>query len=139
MAWARSSKESKRVRKLEADFVATVKATKKIALVKKEKLKLEKALKTIKQLEMCKKHGGPITPNCVDILDSLDIEKLLAEISYLRLTTVPNVRQMKRVKVDGKYKMQKFSEEELRTSIRNVVKPQDDVNEDVETLLQYVL
>ena len=103
---------------MEADFIATVRATKKIALVKKEKLKLEKSLKTLNQLQICKEHGGPITPDCVDMLDKLDNKKLLAEISYLRLTTAPNVRQMKRVKVDGKFKMLKFSEDELRTLLK---------------------
>jgi len=41
-SWARASKETVTVRKLEKDFVETVKATKKVALIKKDKLKLEK-------------------------------------------------------------------------------------------------
>ena len=108
-------------------------------MVKKEKLKLEKSLKTINQLELCKQHGGPITPSCVELMGSLNNEQLLAEISYLRLTIAPNTRQMKRIKVDGRYKMQKFSEDELRTSIRNAIRPQVDVTTDVETLLKSVL
>ena len=49
-AWARSSTEVKEVRKLQNDFLETVKQTKQIAIIKKQKLKLEKTLKTMKQL-----------------------------------------------------------------------------------------
>ncbi|GFO36113.1 hypothetical protein PoB_006261800 [Plakobranchus ocellatus] len=62
-----------------------------------------------------------------------------SEVNYLRMTSSPNIRQMRRVKVDSKYKMQKFTDEELRTSIRNAVKPTDDVQLDVNSLLNTVL
>ena len=45
-------------KKFKKDFLATVYATKKIALVKREKLKLEQALNFMKNLDVCKKRGG---------------------------------------------------------------------------------
>ena len=134
-SWARSSKEANDVKKLQKDFLATVQATKKIALIKKEKLKLEQALKLMKKLDVCKSHGGPVTPSCIDILESLTYAQLLAEVGYLRQTTAPDIRQMRRVKVDGKHKMVKFSEHELKTSIKNASKPEEDVHENIVTLL----
>ena len=109
-SWARCSKETVMVRKLEKDFVETVKATKKIALIKKEKMKLEKSRKTLETLEKCKKHGGPMTPGCIKLLEQLDNSQLLLEIGYLRLTSTssPHIRQMRRVRQNQKYVMQKF-------------------------------
>ena len=75
---------------------------KKIALLKKEKGKLEKKVKLFKKLDSCKEHGGPVTQNSVDLLDNLNSAQLLNEIGYLRMTTAPHIRQMKRVKVVGK-------------------------------------
>ena len=138
-SWARCSKETTEVRKLEKDFVETVKATKKIALIKKEKLKLEKTRKTFNTLEQCKKHGGPITPGCIELLEQLNNMQLLLEIGYLRLTTSPNIRQMRRVKQNDKFIMQKFTDNELRTSIRNSIAPVNEISEDVESLLNAVL
>lgn len=138
-SWARTSNETKAVKKLQKDFLATIKATKKIALVKKEKLKLQQALKLLKKLDECKAHGGPVTPSCMDILEGLTNEQLLAEVGYLRLTTAPGIRQMRRVKDDGKLKMVKFSESELRTSIRNALKPEEDLQEDIVALLNDAL
>lgn len=138
-SWARKSNETREVRKLQKDFLATVHATKKIALVKKEKLRLEQALKLMKKLDVCKEHGGPVTPSCIELIDRLDNEQLLAEVGYLRLTTAPDIRQMRRVKVDGQLRMLKFSETELRTSIRNSLKPQEDVHSNIEILLNNAL
>ena len=45
--WARTSEESSEVRKLERDFLATVKMSKKLVLAKKEELKRKKNLKVI--------------------------------------------------------------------------------------------
>jgi hypothetical protein len=101
--WARCSKETSEVRKLEKDFVETVKATKKIALIKKEKLKLEKARKTLNTLKQRKKHGGSITPGCIELLEQLNDKQLILEIGYLRFTTCPNIRQMKHVKQNNKF------------------------------------
>ena len=137
--WARSSEQAKEFKQLQQDFLATICATKKIALLKKEKGKLEKKVKLFKKLDSCKEHGGPVTQNSVDLLDNLNSAQLLNEIGYLRMTTAPHIRQMKRVKVDGKYKILKFSDNELKTSIMNCIKPSSDISNDVESLLQKTL
>jgi len=127
------------VKKLEQDFIATVKATRKIALLKKEEMKIKKSLKVLKQMDVCKDHGGPLSPNSLYLLDNLSEKQLIAEVVYLRLTIAPNIRQMRRIKVDGKYKMEKFKADELKTSIRNAIQPVDNVERDVDTLLNGAL
>ena len=67
--WARTSKESSEVRKLERDFLATVKMSKKLVLAKKEELKRKKNLRLLQTIEICKQHGGPLTDNNLDWLN----------------------------------------------------------------------
>ena len=85
-----------------------MKSTNEIVLLKKQELKSKKNIKTLHQLEACKSNGGPITKECLCILDKLNEKELLAEISFLRLTVAPDIIQMRRIKVNDKYKMQKF-------------------------------
>ena len=126
--WARGSNQVKEVKTMEADFLATVKQAKQLALLKKEQLKKKKNEKTI-----------PITPNGIELLESLTEQELLTEISYLRNTVAPNIRQRRRVKTDdGKYKMEKFSTCELKTSIRNAVKPENELVNDINQLLKSI-
>ena len=78
--------------------------------------------------------------NCIDILDELDEKQLLAEVGYLRATIARDIRQMRRVKVDGgRFRMERFSTDELRTSIRNAVQPIEHVANDVDSLLKNML
>ena len=58
--------------------------------------------------------------------------EILSEISYLRATIAPDIRQMRRVKVGGKFKMVRISIEELRQSIRNAVKLESDLGADID-------
>ena len=46
----------------------------------------------------------------------------MAEIKLLGCTTVLDIRQMRRVKVGGVYKMQQFTAIERKQSIRNALK-----------------
>ena len=69
-------------KKFKKDFLATVYATKKIALVKREKLKLEQALNFMKNLDICKKTRWAVTLSCIDLIDRLDSGQLLAEVKY---------------------------------------------------------
>jgi hypothetical protein len=45
----------------------------------------------------------------------------IAEIGYLRVTIAPNIRQIRGIKVDGKYKNATLSLQEPRQSIKNAV------------------
>ena len=58
--------------------------------------------------------------------------EILSEITYLRATIAPDIRQMRRVKVGGKFKMVRISIEELRQSIRNAVKLESDLGADID-------
>ena len=108
-------------------------------MYKKEELKKKRVENTLKTLEKCKLHKGPITVNSIEEVEQLSEKELLTEIKYLRATIAPDIHQMRRIKVDGKYKMEKFTVQELRQSIKNVVKPESDVILDMESILKEVL
>ena len=88
-------------------------------------------------IDICKQHGGPLTDNNLDLIKSLSEKQLISEIVFLRLTGAPNIRQQRRVKGSntGKFRVEKFTAEELRTSIRNAIKPEDEVDKNVDGLL----
>ena len=46
---------------------------------------------------------------------------------------------MRRVKIDGTYKMRKFTDNELKMYITNAVKPISDISDNVEDLLKELL
>jgi hypothetical protein len=126
--WARNSVQAKQARKLQDDFLNKVQATKTLALKEKEKKKNKKNQRTIEALAKCKEHGGPMTEKDVDKIETMNEKQLKQEISYLRLTVAPNIRQ--RSKEEGN-----FSVEKLRIQIRNAIKPVTNMSENVDTLL----
>ena len=63
----------------------------------------------MKLLDTCENHHGPVTQESILLVDTLIEKELISEIGYLRATAAPDIRQMRRVKVDGKFKMMKFS------------------------------
>lgn len=121
--WARTSEEVKKVKKLEKDFLETVKLAQHLALTKKEDLKRK----------------GPVTASCLGLLDTLNEKQLLLEITYLRLTVSPDIRQKRRVLVDGKIRFQTFTKPELVRSIKSVIKPETDMTQDIDSLLRMAL
>ena len=135
--WARTSEESSEVRKLERDFLATVKISKKLVLAKKEELKRKKNLMSLQTIVICKQHGGPLADNNLKLVESLSEKQLISEIVFLRLTVAPNIRQQRHVKDSntGKFRVEKFTAEELCTSIQNPIKPKDEVDKNVDGLL----
>ena len=88
----------------------------------------------MKVLDTCKNHHGPVTQESIHLVDTLTEKERISEIGYLRATVAPDIRQMRRVKVDGKFKMMKFSCDELRQSIKNVVKPESNLSNDIDAL-----
>jgi len=48
---------------------------------------------------------GHITLDSLDHVNELTEKQLLAEIQFLRCTTAPDIRQIRRVKADWAYKM----------------------------------
>ena len=108
--WARTSEESSEVRKLERDFLATVKMSKKLVLAKKEELKRKKNLRLLQTIDICKQHGRPLIYNSLELVESLSEKQLISEIVFLRLTVAPNIRQQRRVKDSntGKFRVEKI-------------------------------
>ena len=138
--WGRASENVKVARKLNKDLLKTIETNKRLALEKKKELKKKNAAKALRTLEKCKDHNGPITTRNIDILQNLTVNELLCEVAYLRNTIAPNIHQMRRVKgEDGKYKMEKFTKEELITGIKNAVQPETEAGHDIKKLLKQVL
>ena len=104
---------------MEKEFTEQVKAVELMAVKAKENAKRKKAENVIRILEECKKHGGPLTVSDINKLDNLSDKQVETEAAYLKKTIAPNIR-FKR-KVDKKFV--KFSTEELKQQIRDVIKP----------------
>ena len=84
--------------------------SKKLVLAKKEKLKGKKNLWLLQTIDICKQHGGPLTDNNLELVESLSEKQLISEIVFLRLTVAPNIRQQRRVKDSniGKFSCRKI-------------------------------
>jgi hypothetical protein len=137
--WSRTSDQVSDVKEIEANYLLTVKMSRRLAVAKKEELKKKKQARTSKLLDTCKDHGGPVTPKSLALVDSLNEKQLIAEIGYLRVTIAPNIRQMRRIKVDGKLKNVTLPLQELRQSIKNAVQPESEISNDIDTLLKKYL
>ena len=121
-------------------LLKTIETQKVLALEKKKQLKRKHTAKTFTVLEKCKKHGGPVTTDSLQLLQMLNMEELLSEVSYLRYTVAPNIRQMRRERAEtGKFKMVKFTKEQLITQIKNAIAPEEEGGYDIEDLLKNTL
>ena len=129
--FARSSKEALIVKNMRKEFMAKVKAAESLSSNEKIKKKQKKNEKCLKLLEVVKIHGGPITPNEVDKLNDMTDVQLLDEIRYLRQTVAPNIREKRKVGT----KFVKFNRTELIGQIVNVLKPENELDEDINQLL----
>ena len=88
------------VKAIEANYLQTVKMSKKLALLKKEEFKRKKTQRTMKLLDTCENHHGPMTQESILLVDTLIQKELIPETGYLRATVAPDIRQMRRVKID---------------------------------------
>lgn len=135
--WGRNSDEVKKARQLEQDFLETIHAAKILALKKREEMKQKKMHRSISLLEKCKHHGGPVTPESISRLHQMTQKELLTEIGYIRATISPDIREKRRIKLDnGRFKFQTFSNPELIRSITDVIKLENRVENNVESLLR---
>ena len=118
-------------------FLGHCEDVKKLVLANKEELKRKKNLRLLQTIDICKQHGGHLTDNNLELVESLSEKQLVSEIVFLPLTVAPNIRQQRRVKDSntGKFRVEKFTAEELRTSIRNAIKLADEVDKNVDGLL----
>ena len=78
-----------------------------LSLEAKRKKKQKSATKVIQMLELCRLHGGPVTPSTLAKLDELTDSQIVNEAKYLRAVQVGDIKLKKR-KTDvatGKYTM----------------------------------
>ena len=134
--WSRSSEQAKKVKKMGKEYLEKVKAAEKFALKVKAEAKQKKLRRSLKLLETVKTHGGPITEQDLDKLDSLTEKQLIAEIGYLRATIAPEIKQ-KRKLPNGKFET--FPRAELKSQIKNAIKPEKSDAVDVNGLIMEAL
>ena len=132
--WARSSDAAKKVKGMEKEFLVRVNAVSEAAIESRRQKKQKKLKKVIENLELCKIHGGPLTAKDIDRLDDLTAEEVLVEAKYLKKTVASNIR-LKR-KVDRNFV--NFTNEEIKQQIREVIKPSQKPQGDVDSLLQKI-
>ena len=84
-----------------------------------------------KLLQVIKTHGGPVICNDLDNLEKLTDKQVLDEVRYLRHTIAPNIREKR--KVENKFV--KYTKAELITQIKNVLKQETEVEDNVDKLL----
>ena len=89
--WARTSENVTAVKAIESQYLHTFKMSKRLTPVKKEELKKKKTARTLKLLDLCKEHQGPVTADSVDILENLSDKELINEICFLRATVAPEI------------------------------------------------
>ena len=130
--WARNSDQCKKADNIEEDWIKKVEDSKKEITKLKAEVKKKKNIRTLKVLEQCKGHGGPITsPSELKNLEELTENQILKEVAYIRLTVNSSIKQ--RRKVNGKYV--RFTKSELISQIQNTLCPEDNVYDDLEKLL----
>ena len=140
--WARTSEEAKKALKIQQDFLAQVKLTKSLSLKAKQVAKQKKIQRALNLAATCRKHGGPVTVDNLELLEKLTDKQLCCEVSYLKATFASEIKLKKHVKVTSseKYKMIQLPAEQLKQSIYSVLKPSYCVGRvDVETLLDKFL
>ena len=57
-------------------------------------MKREKAGKTLKIIDECKLHGGPLTTNSLGLINEITEKQLLGGIKFLWYKTAQDIRQM---------------------------------------------
>ena len=86
-------------------------------------------------LEKRKQHGGPITPKDIEMLNFLTEDQIKSEVAYLKLTCGSSIRYKR--KVGNKFV--NFTVEELRSQIRDVIKPPSNLSKDVNEAIKGAL
>ena len=102
-----------------------MKITKTLAAVAQIAAKEKKVRRAFKLGSECLGHGGPVTAENLQLLNTLSEKEIILEVSYLKATVASELKLRKRIQVpeSGKYKMEKLPVEQLKLSIQNVLKP----------------
>ena len=134
--WARRSKEAKEALQLQQNLIDLAEDVNKAAFAAKEAKKQKKIARSFSLLDLCKDHGGPVTPDSIELLGKLTQAQLLTETRYLRSTIAPAIKERKAV-IDssGKRKMPVLSEESLRENIKAAIKMEVKVVDNIDILI----
>ena len=126
-----------RIKEARERFLGHYEDAKKLVLPKKKELKRKKNQRLLQTIHICKEHGGPLTDNNLELVESLSEKQLISEIVFLRLAVAPKIRRQRRVKDTntGKFVVEKYTAEKLGASIINAIKPEDEVDNTVDGLL----
>ena len=118
-----------------------VRASKLMILKAKRLLKEKKNARALNLLAKCREHGGPLSTDNHDLLNSLTYEQIVTETSYLKATIAHDLKLKRRVKdsVNNKYRFQKLSMKDLKTGINSVLYPSNQVLEPLDALLESLL
>ena len=134
--WARRSKEAKEALQLQQNLIDLAEDVNKAAFAAKEAKKQKKIARSFSLLDQCKDHGGPVTPDSIELLGKLTQAHFLTETRYLRSTIAPAIKERKAV-IDssGKRKMPVLSEESLRENIKAAIKMEVKVVDNIDILI----
>ena len=133
--WAHSSEEAKHVRKMEKEFHDKLNALKNLAFEEKIVKKKIADQKFLEIVDKCKAHGGPMTMNEVEKLDSLSYKEILLEVKFLKRTTAPQLRIRRKVEK----RFVNYTREELIQQMKDVLKPSESSVDCIENLLASAL
>ena len=135
--WARNSTEAKQATQMEEEFLQKVKATKAMSQKSKEMVKQKRQSRALDLLSKCRSHGGPLSRDNMQLLESLTYDELVCEVSYLKATIAKDLRLKHKVNtgVGNKYRFEKLARENLQIGIRNVLQQSKGPIKPVEELL----
>ena len=135
--WAHNSPQAKKVKEMGKEYMKKVQLIEKANVEQKVLRKKKINQRSLKLLHECKVHGGPLSSSEDDmkLLQTLKTKELLLEVRYLRTTIGPNIKEKRRIKDSaGKYKFEKFSDDELRIQIKSVLRPEINLEQDKDKL-----
>ena len=113
---------------MENEFSQKLKSVEEMSSQAKIKKKMKINQDIMNRLDECKLYGGPLTHTDIERIDDLTDKQVLAEAKYLKKTTGPNIRLRRK---EGN-KFINYTTEELKSQIRNVIKPECAIEDDID-------
>ena len=135
--FCKNSDKAKAVHALEELLFQDVKAAKAVAQETRKKLKLTQAKRLMDMMAKAIEYGGPLSVDNIDgILFKLNLEETLNEVKLARATLDATIRQKYLVKnADGKGTFVNEPLSQLKSSLRDAIKPSDSPKLSIEELL----
>ena len=91
----------------------------------KERQKIRRVERSLELLYICQQHGGPVTPQNIDLIQTLNETQIGNEVKYLRSTVAKELRIKEQVTdpTTKRFTYEKIPVEQLKISIPSTVKP----------------